>query len=110
MRVLGSTAFGCGAEVPELAGADGPASTHPLCTVMVVSDRDDPVVEVRRRAFAALLDDRALTAAELAAASSLPHAEVEQALARLEAEGALEVDGGRARDRCTRPDASWDAA
>jgi hypothetical protein len=27
MRALGPTAFGCGSEVPELAGADGPAST-----------------------------------------------------------------------------------
>jgi hypothetical protein len=61
---------------------------------MVVSDRDDPVVEVRRRAFAALLDDRPATAAQLAVASSLRPADVEQALARLEAEGALEVDGG----------------
>src|SRR5215207_9188043 len=29
-RALGSTAFGCGAEVPELAGADGPGSAPSL--------------------------------------------------------------------------------
>ena len=54
----------------------------------------DSVVELRRQAFATLFDDRPLSAAELAAATSLPQAEVEQALASLEAEGALEVDGG----------------
>jgi alkylmercury lyase len=93
--------------VSELAGADGPASTSregplrgrrpgggsPSLRSRVVGDRGDPVVEVRRQAFAALLDDRPAKVAQLAAASSIPRAEVEQALASLEAKGALEVDG-----------------
>jgi hypothetical protein len=59
---------------------------------VVVSDRDDPVFVVRRQAFAALLDDQALTAGQLAAVTALPAAVVERALAKLHGEGALEVD------------------
>jgi hypothetical protein len=41
MRALGPTAFGCGPEVPELAGADGPASP-PSSVVKSFSAYDVP--------------------------------------------------------------------
>jgi hypothetical protein len=57
------------------------------------SDRNDVVVTaVRRQAFAALLDGQPMTAAQLAAATAVPLAEVELALGTLKTGGALEVD------------------
>jgi hypothetical protein len=97
MRPLGP-APSVQARVSELAGADGPTSTSrgavaPHCLYgLVMGQSDDPVFVVRRNAFAALLDDEPLTAEQLAAVTALPAAVVEQALAKLQAEGALEVD------------------
>jgi len=53
----------------------------------------DPVVAaVRRHVFTALLDDRSMTATELADGAALSPAEVDHALATLRAAGALETD------------------
>ncbi len=53
----------------------------------------DPVVAtVRRHAFTTLLDDKPMTAAQLADATARSRADVERALATLHTGGALEVD------------------
>jgi DNA-binding transcriptional ArsR family regulator len=57
-----------------------------------VATRDPVVAAVRRHAFIALLDHRPMTATELADVASLAPAEVDRALARLRAGGALETD------------------
>jgi DNA-binding transcriptional ArsR family regulator len=57
-----------------------------------VASGDPVVVAVRRHAFTALLDDRPMTAAELANAAALSPADVDRALAMLRAGGALETD------------------
>jgi predicted transcriptional regulator len=60
--------------------------------LLQVATADPVVAAVRRHAFTALLDDRPMTAVELADATALPPAEVERALATLQTDGALEVD------------------